>query len=233
MAGQEQWSAFSAGQQRAHSSTAIGIFYFGAGAMGNEWEGGGKWFLDILAKLSPNAEDVEVRGEPEQMIQDAAKTAFRISTAAGAVPGAFGMAAIVPEIAAISRLQITLIHRIAAYYRKPETVSQQLILLIFANVLGVTVGESFVRKAGTTLALRVAASDFAQRLAQKIGMAIVTKAAQKSLLRWIPLVTAPVFGLFSRSMTVKIGREADRFFCGLQTVDRAGGLPEALMDHER
>lgn len=216
MAGPEHGSDLSVGQQRVHTSTAIGIFYFGADAMENRWEGSGKWFLDVLAKLSPNAEDIEVRGEPEQMIQDAAKVAFRISTAAGAVPGAFGMAAIVPEIAAISRLQIMLIHRIAAYYRKPEIVGQQLILLIFGNVLGVSVGESFVRKAGTTLALRVAGSDFSQRLAQKIGIELVTKAAEKSLLRWIPLVTAPVFGLFSRLMTVKIGREADRFFRGLE-----------------
>ena len=195
--------------------------------MENQWEGGGKWFLDILARLSPNAEGVEVRGEPAQMIEDAAKVAFRISTAAGAVPGAFGMAVIIPELAAITRLQITLIHRIAAYYRKPEIVSQQLILLIFASVLGITLGERFVRKAGTALALRVVASDFAQRLAKKIGIGLVTKAAEKSLLRWIPLVTAPVFGLFSRSMTVKIGREADRFFCGLERVDRAE-LPQGL-----
>lgn len=183
--------------------------------MENETKSEGTWFLDILAKLSPDT-DVEVRGEPEQMIQDAGKVAFRISTAAGAVPGAFGMAAIIPEVAAISRLQIMLIHKIAAYYRKPEVVSQQFVLLIFANVLGVTIGESFVRKAGTTLGLKVMASDFARRLARNIGIDLLTKAAEKSLLRWIPIATAPVFGLFSRSMTIKIGREADLFFRNLE-----------------
>jgi hypothetical protein len=184
--------------------------------MEHEAKGEGKWFLDLLAKLSPDTEDVAVHGEPEEMIQNAARVAFRISTAAGAVPGAFGMAAIIPEVAAISRLQIMLVHRIAAYYRRPEFVSQQLILLIFANALGVTLGESFVKKAGTALALKAMASDFAKRLSQKIGVELLTKAAQKSLLRWIPVVTAPVFGLFSHSMTVKIGKEADLFFRGLE-----------------
>lgn len=184
--------------------------------MEREIRGEGRWFLDILAKLSPNAEDVEVHGEPERMIEDAAKAAFRISTAAGAVPGAFGVAAIIPEVAAISRLQITLVHKIAAYYRKPEIVSHQLILLIFANVLGVSAGESLVRKAGTTLALKVMTSDFAKRLAERIGIELFTRVAEKSLLRWIPILTAPVFGSFSRSMTIKIGREADLFFRGLE-----------------
>lgn len=181
-----------------------------------EARGEGKWFLDILAKLSPTAEKIDVQGEPEEMIQDAAKAAFRISTAAGAVPGAFGMAAIIPEVAAITRLQILLVHKIAAYYRKPEIVSHQFILLIFANVMGIAAGESFVKKAGTTLALKVMTSDFAKRLAQKIGIELLTKAAEKSLLKWIPVITAPVFGLFSRSMTIKIGREADLFFRHLE-----------------
>jgi hypothetical protein len=174
------------------------------------------WFLDILARLSPNAENIEVQGTPEDMMHGAAKAAFRISTASGAVPGAFGLAAIVPEVAAISRLQILLVHRIAAYYRQPEIVNQQFILLIFANVLGVTAGESFVKKAGATLVLKVMTSDFAKRLAQKVGIELIIKAAEKSVLRWIPVVTAPVFGFFSRSMTLKIGREADLFFRRLE-----------------
>jgi hypothetical protein len=186
--------------------------YFGVATMEYETKGEGRWFLDILARLSPNAENIEVQGTPEDMIQDAAKAAFRISAAAGAVPGAFGMAAIVPEVAAISRLQIMLLHRIAAYYRKPEIVNQQFILLIFANVLGVAAGESFVKKAGATLVLKAMTSDFARRLAQKVGIELLTKAAEKSVLRWIPVVTAPVFGFFSRSMTLKIGKEADFFF---------------------
>lgn len=179
-------------------------------------KGDGKWFLDILARLSPDAEEIEVSGTPEEMTREAAAAAFRISTAAGAVPGAFGMAAIIPEIAAISRLQIRLVHKIAAYYRKPVGVSQPAVLLIFANVLGVAAGESFVKKAGSTLVLRAMASDAVKRLAQRIGIDLMTKAAAKSVLRWIPLLTAPVFGLFSRVLTVQIGREADNFFSRLQ-----------------
>lgn len=184
--------------------------------MENEIACKGNWFLDILARLSPDVEDVEVEGTPEEMIRDAATAAFRISTAAGAVPGAFGMAAIIPEVAAISRLQIRLVHRIAAYYEKREAVTERVVLLIFANALGVAAGESFVKKAGGAMVLRAMTSDFAARLAQRIGIELITKAAEKSVLRWIPLVTAPVFGLFSRVMTLRIGREADALFSCFQ-----------------
>lgn len=184
--------------------------------MEHEAKGEKNWFLDILARLSPDTEEIEVEGEPEDMIQNAAKAAFRISVAAGAVPGAFGMAAIVPELAAVSRLQIRLIYRIATYYRKPEIVSKQFILLMFANVLGLAAGESFVKRAGATVVAKVMTSESAKRLAQKIGVELAAKAAEKNLLRWIPIVTAPVFGLFSRSMTLKIGREADLFFRRLE-----------------
>ncbi|MCX5828094.1 MAG: hypothetical protein NTV58_08855 [Deltaproteobacteria bacterium] len=60
----------------------------------------GHWFFDLLMKFAPKPEEVIVTGTPEEMIKEAAKKSFWVSTTLSAVPGPFGLATILPEIGA-------------------------------------------------------------------------------------------------------------------------------------
>jgi len=168
------------------------------------------WIEKVASTLLSYRESAEPVGAPNEMISDAAHKAFKVSTALGLIPGPLGVAAILPEVAVLTRLQINLIYRIAKYHGRDESADSTIVLLILANVLGVAGGEVLIRRAGSTLVVRSANSRIIKSLARRIGTHIIDTAAEKAVGRWIPMLTAPLFGYLSRSLTLKIGREADR-----------------------
>ncbi len=168
------------------------------------------WIDKTINIIFSYREDGAAAGTPEEMIDEAGRRAFKIGTALGLIPGPLGIAVILPEIAVLTRLQLGLIHHIAAHYGKQEQLGKELVLLILGNALGVAVGEGLVRKAGSALLLRSMNSGVARGVARKIGARMIETAAEKATGRWLPMVTAPLFGWFSRSLTRKIGREAQR-----------------------
>lgn len=184
------------------------------------------WIEKTIDSLLSHKQDGEPTGTPEEMIDEAGQKAFKISTALGLIPGPLGMAAILPEIAALTRLQINLIHRIAGHHRKQEKVSRELILLILGNALGVAAGESLVRRVGSALVIKSVNTRVIRGIARTVGTRIIDTAAEKATGRWIPMITAPLFGYLSRSLTRKIGREANRLFSQEMVQEMVPGLTQ-------
>ena len=186
------------------------------------------WLEKVLSSLTLRREEGEVRGEDgasgsvEEMIDEAARRAFQISTALGLIPGPLGMATVLPEVAALTRLQINLIRKIASHHGKEHKVNKELVLLILANVTGVTAGEMLLRRAGTSLVLRSVNTRIMRAVARKVGARVLDMAVERAIGRWIPVLTAPLFGYFSRSLTKKIGREAQRLFLQGIEIETAG-----------
>jgi hypothetical protein len=168
------------------------------------------WLEKILSNLLSYKDGEERDGTPDEMIEEAGRKAFKISTALGLIPGPIGFVSILPEVVALTKLQINLIYRIARHYDRAEEVDKEIVLLILANVLGVAGGEALIRKAGSALVMRSANTRVVKALARKVGTHIIDTAAEKAIGRWIPFLTAPLFGYFSRSLTRKIGVEAKR-----------------------
>ena len=170
------------------------------------------WLEKVLSSLLSYKEESGTFGSTEEMIDEAAQRAFRISTALGLIPGHLGMATILPEIAALTKLQINLIYRIAKYHGQEEKFNKELVLLILGNATGVAVGEIVLRRVGTALVVRSVNARVTRALARKIGARIINRAAERAVARWIPMAAAPLFGYLSRSLTKRIGREAQRLF---------------------
>ncbi len=170
------------------------------------------WLERVLSSLLSYKEEEGTFGSTEEMIDEAARRAFRISTALGLIPGPLGMATILPEIAALTKLQINLIYRIAKYHGQEEKFNKELVLLILGNATGVAVGEIVLRRVGTALVVRSVNARVTRAVARKIGARIINRAAERAVARWIPMAAAPLFGYFSRSLTKRIGREARRLF---------------------
>jgi hypothetical protein len=172
----------------------------------------GQWFADLLLLFAPKPEDTMATGTPEEMIDEAAKKAFWISAALSAVWGPAGLATILPEIISLARIQMNLVYKIAHCHHKTNVLNHTAILLIFANALGLTVGPLVLRKIGTRLVVKSLSWPVINMIARKIGLAIAVKISQRLAGRWVPILLAPVFGLFSKRMTRKIGREANHLF---------------------
>lgn len=168
-------------------------------------------FEKLLMHFAPTADDF-TGNPPEAMITAASRKAFAISTAAALPPGPLGLFTILPELMAVTKIQINLIHGIAAYYGKKGQVNTTLILLVFANEAGLAVGRRIVTHVGAKILVRVLGEQSARPLARSIAARIGARLTQKALGRWIPLLLAPVFGLFSKRMTERIGAEAIKLF---------------------
>jgi hypothetical protein len=189
----------------------------------------GHWFFDLLMKVAPKPEEVIVTGTPEEMIKEAAKKSFWVSTTLSSVPGPFGLATILPEIGAVTKVQINLVYKIAKYYKNLGTINQSIVLLIFANALGLAIGNQLVRRVGVRLVIKALSAPVIERIAQRIGLQIAAKITQRIAGRWIVFIAAPIFGLFSKRMTQKIGVEATALLAeGIKFEDAS----ECKQDHE-
>jgi hypothetical protein len=158
------------------------------------------------------AETVTAGQTPEAMIDEASRKSFNISTAAALPPGPFGLVTLLPALLAVTKVQMNLIHRIAAYYGKAGKVNTTLILLVFANEAGLAVGRHVVTRVGTRLLVRTLGEDSARSLARGVAARIGARLTQKAIGRWVPLLIAPLFGRFSKKMTIRIGNEAVKLF---------------------
>ena len=194
--------------------------------MNREKEVSGHWFLNLITLFSPDPERTAVTGTPERMIAQAGREAFAVSSAAGLVPGPLGLAVIVPELASVTRIQLRLVHMIARYYGLSSRLDSSILLLIFGEALGLALSKSLARRVGGRLVVRALETQVARTVAQKIGARIVTSAIQKGVARFIPLIAAPLLGAFSRSMTIRIGRQADKLFSqGIVMENHSGAGP--------
>lgn len=164
----------------------------------------------MLASFSP--ERVEVTGTPLEMSRAAAGKAFIASTLAALPPGPLGLATILPELVAVTKIQVTLIHQIAAYHNKSAQLNPTLVALVFASEAGVHAGKLVVRSSAERIAVRLLSTRAAETLVAKLSERVGIRITSRLVGRWIPVVLAPVFGAFSRSMTLKIGKLADEMF---------------------
>ena len=169
------------------------------------------WFMDLLMKFAPSSTDIS-GGTPEEMVSSASWKAFSISTAAALPPGPLGWATLLPELLAVTKVQMNLVYAIADHYGKKGMINRTIVALIFANQAGVTVGRNVVKKVGSKVVIRTIGSKAVRPIAQKIAARIGARITQKAVGRWVPFVLAPVFGAFSKSMTTDIGNEAIKLF---------------------
>ena len=168
-----------------------------------------KWFVDAMMNLAPDPDHVQVDGAPKDMTEFASNKAFSVSFASGVMPGPFGMATILPELATVTKIQMDLIYKISKYHDKVGKVNKSFIICIFAGALGVTAGRILVQKIGSRMIIKTLSTQAAQKIAGVIGTRIGSAVIQRSVGRWISFATAPVFAYFSKRMTEKIGQYAD------------------------
>jgi len=180
--------------------------------MSTEAFGFEKWFVETMMGLAPDPEAVRVDGAPPDMTDFASNKAFSVSFASGMMPGPFGMATILPELAAVTKIQMDLLYKIAKYHGRLDQVNRTLVLYVFGCALGVTAGRLLGQRAGSRLIVKAFSTQAAQKIAAAIGARIGSSFVQRSAGRWICMATAPVFALLSKRMTEKIGGYAEDLF---------------------
>ncbi len=131
-----------------------------------------KWFVETMMGLAPDADRIRVDAAPLDMAEIDSNKAFSLSFASGMMPGPFGMATILPELAAITKIQMDLIYKIAKYHDKLDKVNRPIVLYVFACALGMTAGRLLVQKVGSRLIIKALSTQAAQKIATAVGSRI-------------------------------------------------------------
>lgn len=171
------------------------------------------WFGELLLNFAPR--DIQVEGQTvEELIRNASWKAFAASTLLALPPGPLGLATILPELLAITKIQINLVYAIAKLKGKEAKLNDSLVALIFAHEAGLQIGRYLSQNFGDKVVVRSLSKRALGQIAEQIGLRIGIRVTQKALGRWVPIVFAPVFGALSKKMTERIGEEAAKLFDG-------------------
>ena len=183
----------------------------------------GSWFERVLENalntLGPDPDEITVDGSPRKMIRKASRIAFLMSTGAGIPSGPVGLATIIPEVVALTKLQINLIFKVAKFHQQEAKVNKTIILAVLGVAMGVVLKHALINKVGTRIIVRSLSAEGAKRITREIGEKFAVGLLKSGIGRWIPLMLAPVFGYLSLSMTRKVGREAELLFSHELEVD--------------
>jgi hypothetical protein len=183
----------------------------------------GSWFERVLENalntLGPDPDEITVDGSPRKMIRKASRVAFLMSTGAGIPTGPVGLATIIPEVVALTKLQINLIFKVAKFHQQEAKVNKTIILTVLGVAMGVVLKHALINKVGARIIVRSLSAEGAKRITREIGEKFAIGLLKRGIGRWIPLMLAPVFGYLSLSMTRKVGREAELLFSHELEVD--------------
>jgi hypothetical protein len=170
------------------------------------------WFVELIMRFAPDKNNIRASATPEEMTNGASWEAYAISTGSGLIPSPLGWATILPELAAITKIQINLIYRIASYHNKIEKLNKTVLLLIIGKSTGISADKLLLKKVGTRVVVKSIRIQTIRKIAQRIQLRLGMKIGQRGLGRVLSFATAPVFGAFSKSLIKRVGAEADLFF---------------------
>jgi hypothetical protein len=170
--------------------------------------------LDIVAAVPATSEGVSaLPANRARAIQAAAcLRAAAVSGTLALPPGPLGLVTILPDLAAVWRIQAQMVADLAGAYGKTASLSQeQMLYCLFRHAaaqvvrdLAMRIGERIVFKHVTISAL--------QALARRLGVNVTQRVIAKSVARWLPIVGAVGVAGYAYYDTAKVGITAVELF---------------------
>jgi uncharacterized membrane protein YebE (DUF533 family) len=157
-----------------------------------------------------------IKNQIDSLISNYSNTNAVISGGASLIPGPWGMAAAVPEIIAVTRNQMAMIHDIATAHNQNKEVPKELIISVMLSASGSAATSLAVVHGQKIMVKRVGARAL-QQVIKVLGGKITQQAAKSMAAKWLPLAGAIAMATWSRYSTQKIGEEAKKF-CELEVV---------------
>lgn len=170
--------------------------------------------LDILSNTIEerktayaNNQVQDIPKDVEKIFKQVANKNALITGASSIIPGPFGMALAVPEIAMITKNQINMIYDIGKSLGKEKVMSKELILgILLATTGATTIGLITVQ--GTKILVKRTSLRVFQKIAQLFGVKILQQGAKSMIGKWIPGLGAAALAAWTRYSTIEIGKYA-------------------------
>jgi hypothetical protein len=170
--------------------------------------------LDLASEV-PDTSEHKSRGPDQRARTIASSAANRAALAAGTLalpPGPIGWLTIVPELAAIWRIQRQMVADIAgAYGVSAELTQSRMLYCLFRHAAAQAVRDVAVQ-VGARLLIQDVPLRVIEKIAAKIGVSVSKRLLGRGIARWLPVIGALGVGAYAYYDTGQVARTAIDLF---------------------
>jgi hypothetical protein len=172
---------------------------------------------------SENPDKVPPTSAIPTIVNDYATKNMALSAGISLIPGPWGMAAAIPEVALLIRNQLAMIYDIGAAHGKSKVLNKELLAGVFLTAMGVGAGGLLVMQGGKVLVRRVALRVF-QRVVMLLAGKVTQQLLKSIVSKWVPIIGAAAMGAWANYSTRQIGRKAAEILAKpIEIIDDASG----------
>jgi uncharacterized protein (DUF697 family) len=147
-----------------------------------------------------------------KLIADASLKAAGISGALALPPGPWGWLTILPDLAAIWRLQAQLVADIGAVYGKKGKLTEESMIYCLFRHAAAQVVRDLVTRMGERVIVQHVSLQMAENIIAGIGVRMIRRVARGGLWRLLPAIGALAVAAYAYYDTEQVGRNAIDFF---------------------
>ena len=170
--------------------------------------------LDVLSRV-PSTEIVASptpSTRARAIARGAARKAALTSGALALPPGPLGWLTVLPELAAVWRLQAQMVADIAAVYGRDVTLDrEQMMYCLFRHTAAQAMRDIVVQVGGRFL-VQQASVRVMQSVAKKVGVSLTKRSIGAGVARWVPVIGAVGVGAYASFDTAQVARTAIALF---------------------
>lgn len=170
--------------------------------------------LDVLSRVPPT----ELVASPtpstraRAIARGAARKAALTSGALALPPGPLGWLTVLPELAAVWRLQAQMVSDIAGVYGREVTLDrEQMMYCLFRHTAAQAMRDIVVQVGGRFL-VQQASVRVMQSVAKKVGINLTKRGIGAGVARWVPVIGAVGVGAYAYYDTAQVARTAIDLF---------------------
>jgi hypothetical protein len=161
---------------------------------------------------STEKETIEARARSRKLISEASFKAAAISGALALPSGPLGWLTILPDLAAIWRLQAQMVADIGAVFGKEGKLTEESMIYCLFRHAAAQVVRDLVTRIGERVVVRHASLRMAENVLEGIGIRIAHRVARGGLWRLLPAVGALAVAGYAYYDTEQVGQTAIEFF---------------------
>jgi hypothetical protein len=161
---------------------------------------------------STEKETTEALMRSHKLISDASFKAAAISGALALPAGPLGWLTILPDLAAIWRLQAQMVADIGAAFGKQGKLTEESMIYCLFRHAAAQVVRDFVTRMGQRVVIQRGSLRVAENVLESIGIKLVQRVARGGLWRLLPAIGAFAVAAYAYYDTEQVGQTAIEFF---------------------
>jgi hypothetical protein len=173
-----------------------------------------KAILDVVAAVPKTSEerDASPRDRARAIQTTASLKAAAVSGTLALPTGPLGLAAIVPDLITVWRIQAKMVADIAGAYGQSAHLSQEHMIYCLFRHAAAQIVRDLAARVGERVVIRRATLQALQKLAQQLGIKVSKQVIAKSAARWLPVVGSIGVAGYAYYDTAQVAATATELF---------------------